>query len=245
MARKKDTEPPKWHSFDQDPDDSIGNDDDWAYSVGTAEVYEKLDGAWVSKGTLKRQADVTTDLGFMPEVLVGNVRDFLLDHLRHAVDPRPWNERSEDQQRLAVDQATTAAESVVRSVVNLVASAGCGTISAKVKAVKNDGDKVDVTLIVSNLAEGRHELFDAAGEFVKVVIADPKPYMGEGDKPEITPDPPEKPDQPDLLDGEKEGATGEAMTEAGDGEPLQGEDAGGDPRPEFMQGDGNNGDGDA
>ena len=187
--------------------------------------------------------------------LVGDIRDFILDRLKNAQDKRSWDEQNAEQQRETVEQATEAARHLVREIIALIAGRSHEVIKATVKGVKSDGDKIEAGLIVGVEDEHRHELFDAAGHSVIIVVTDPAHYMGEGEPVPI------KADQTDMLneikkawDGEGdppadqpgEGETGEldlgGDAEAeGNGDPEGGEDATAagedaeDVRPQFMK----------
>lgn len=128
------------------------------------------------------------------ETLTGDLRDFILDRLRHEQSKRPWHERSEADQRDTVHQVEAAVERVVRKAVELIAAQGLKTMRATLESITvKDGLKA--TLSMSKFDEERHKLIDSQGQTVLVVVADPEAFTGERDPVEI------KPDQPELSEG--------------------------------------------
>ena len=154
---------------------------------------------------------------FFADSLIGEVRDFILDRVRHEQNLAPWNERPEADQREAVSRATVAARRLLREVVEIVAASGLVSLRATVKSIKNDGKEIQIAATCPITAEERHALFDAAGG--RVLLALPMMHVyGEGDPVEVAPD------QPGLP--MTEGAGVDAGEEWPEGE---------DPRPRFAQ----------
>lgn len=127
------------------------------------------------------------------DTLTGDVRDFILDRLKHEQNKRPWHERSEAEQRETVHAVEAAVQRVVRQAIELLASNGRPTIKATVEQVViKEGIKAVLTLPRSS--EQRHALADATGFTVLLVVADPANFTGEREPVAITPD------QADLVD---------------------------------------------
>jgi hypothetical protein len=127
------------------------------------------------------------------ETLTGDLRDFILDRLRHEQSKRPWHERGEADQRDTVHQVESAVRSAVRQAVEIIAAGGLKTIKASIEQVTvKDGIKAVLTM--SKFDEHRHNLIDATGQTVLIVVADPEDFSGERAPVEI------KPDQSEMLD---------------------------------------------
>lgn len=125
------------------------------------------------------------------ETLVGDVRDFLLDRVKGI--QKPWEKMSEYDQRDQIYAAESAARTLVRKSVKMIAAEGRKVITGNLEQVTvKDGIKAVITL--SKADECRHELIDSCGQAVLVVVADTESFSGE--REEAIPDP----DQPELID---------------------------------------------
>lgn len=122
--------------------------------------------------------------------LTGNIAAFLIDRLRDW--ECAYRYMDEKQQAEAIDAANTAAISLVRSVVQIIAADGKETIPVSVKKVVNNGEEIQVTIEASKYHEQRHALFDAAGSAAVLTVIDSEKYEG-GDLPKPDPDQPELP----------------------------------------------------
>ena len=121
------------------------------------------------------------------ETLSGDVRDFILDRLKHEQNKRPWHERSEAEQRDTVHAVEAHVTGLLRQAVELIAAQGRRTIRATLEAVTiKDGIKATVSL--SKFDPQRHSLSDAQGASILIVVADPEEFQGERGPVEITPD---------------------------------------------------------
>lgn len=136
--------------------------------------------------------DQTLDLA--AETLTGDLRDFILDRLRHEQSKRPWHERSEADQRDTVHQVETAVRRAVTAAVEIIAAGGKRTIKATLESVTIK-DGIKATLTMSKHDENRHNLADAQGSAVLIVVADPEDFTGERAEVEI------RPDQSELIGG--------------------------------------------
>ena len=135
-------------------------------------------------------------LGIAPEIaaetLTGDLRDLILDTLRHEQDKRPWHLRSEVQQRETVSRVETAVHEWVRKAVELIAAGGRKTMKATIEqVVVKDGIKAVLTM--SKFDELRHHLVDAQGKAVLLVVADTEELAGERAPAAINPDAPALP----------------------------------------------------
>lgn len=129
------------------------------------------------------------------ETMTGDLRDCLLDFLKHEKNPLPWNMRTEDAQREAIEKCSRAAMAAVERAVSIIAADGRPTILATCDQVTvKDGIKAVVSLSKSDAL--RHELVDSQGKTVLIVVTDADRYEGERE-PAVP-----QPNQPDLSDGD-------------------------------------------
>lgn len=125
--------------------------------------------------------------------LAGDLRDFILDRLRHEKSPLPWDLRGEEDQTATVAQVTSAARTWVHRAVTMIAGQGQKTAKGSlIKLVSKDGIQTQINIAASDPL--RHELMDHVGAPVLIIIADPEEYMGERGSVKITKD------QRDILD---------------------------------------------
>jgi len=121
------------------------------------------------------------------ETLLGDVRDFFLDRLRHDRNPLPWDMRPEKEQREIIDRASAAAELLIKRVVRIVAGGGRRTVRATLEQFTvKDGAKVVLKSPAS--AETVVALNQCRGAEVMLVIADDTPFHGAKHKPVVKPD---------------------------------------------------------
>lgn len=123
--------------------------------------------------------DVATD------TLKGDVRDFLLDNLKHI--GKPWQQMGELEQEEQIDRATRAAETFVRKCVVTVAAKDQASMIGTLDSVTvKDGFKAVIKL--SKTDKSRHELVDAQGQTVLIVVADAEQFSGEREPAKADPD---------------------------------------------------------
>ena len=142
----------------------------------------------------------TNTIDLAAATLTGDVRDFLLDRVRTL--GKPWVAMSEDEQSDQIHAAKEAAETVVRRACEIIASGGKKSmIGTLIKiAVK---DKIQVQVDFSKQDEQRHDLIDAQGHTVSVVLADAEPFTGERAPAEATPNQGTLLEKAEKLKGEK------------------------------------------
>lgn len=131
------------------------------------------------------------------ETLTGDIRDFLLGHLRDM--KKPWPQMSEKEQNDKIWAAENAARSIVSKAVNIISAHGFDKVHVQVgKFTVKDGQiKAEFVTPATdeNLISIKH-----AGLAV-LVLADPAVF--EGQKEEAKADP----DEPGLgLDDDREAA---------------------------------------
>ena len=127
------------------------------------------------------------------DTMTGDLRDCLLDFLKHEKNPLPWNLQTENQQRDAIEKVTSAVAMAVEKAVAIIAADGRAVIKATVDQVTvKEGIKAVLTLGKTDPL--RHDLVDAQGDVVLVVVSNKDAY--EGERKAALPDP----DQPPLMD---------------------------------------------
>lgn len=138
-------------------------------------------------GDENRNAPAVPDLTV--ETLTGDIRDFLLGHLRDM--QKPWAQMSERDQNDVIWAATNAASSMIFKAVNLIAAHGFDKVHVQVgKFTVKDGQiKAEFTTNATDasLISIRH-----AGSAV-LVLADPAVFEGQRDAAKADPDEPEMP----------------------------------------------------
>lgn len=118
----------------------------------------------------------------------GDVRDYLLDGLKHDKSPLPWNLRPEKEQKETIEAATAAANHLVARVVHLVAAQGQDVLEGRmVQFTSKDGELKAVIEFSSNdktlLAMNR-----SSGKTILMVVADKEAFEGERRAARPTPD---------------------------------------------------------
>lgn len=125
--------------------------------------------------------------GLAVKTLTGDLRDFILGRLRDEHDARPWNRRSEAEQRETIRRVEDAVRTTMEHAVELIASRGHRAIPATVASIAvKDGFKA--VLEMSKYSELRHQFVDTQGSSVLVVIADIDEFTGERRPAVVTPD---------------------------------------------------------
>lgn len=130
-----------------------------------------------------KETQATIDLA--TTTLTGDVRDFLLDRVKAL--GKPWAAMTEDEQSDQIHAAKEAAENLVRNACAIIASGGKKSMIGKLVKL-NIKDKIQCQIDFSKEDEQRHELVDAQGLTVSVVLADAEPFTGERGPAEPTPD---------------------------------------------------------
>lgn len=132
---------------------------------------------------------------FAAATAAGDMRDFILDRLKHDHKPLPWNMRPEVEQRDLVAQTEQACRRIINMLVETIAADGKPVLRGTlVKVLVKDGLKAQIDMLMSDPL--RHKLIDHQGRVVFVAIADAEEYEGtRGDVPV-------KPDQSSMLDDE-------------------------------------------
>lgn len=126
------------------------------------------------------------------KTLTGDLRDIVLELLRHEQNKRPWFERSESEQRDTVQRVTERVHAAVAKAVELMATGGRKVIPGRLENIKVSDKIVAQIVVMRNVAE-RHLLTDAVGSMVLLSVVDVHEFTGERAPVAI------KPDQGDLV----------------------------------------------
>ena len=121
------------------------------------------------------------------ETMTGDLRDCILDFLKHDKNPLPWNMQGEGAQRETVEKVTKAVQSAVEKVVHIISADARPTIVATLKKV-TIGDETKAEVSIGKTNPLRHALFDSQGQEVLIVVTDAAPYEGEKAPVKIDPD---------------------------------------------------------
>ena len=105
----------------------------------------------------------------------------------------PWSHTSEKNQEIALNAMRQAVTAAVTDAVMIINADRKPRLDATVDSVTFK-DEIKATLTLSKAMGGRHELADAAGSTVSVIIARPEDFTGGGNK--VKP----QPDQKSLLE---------------------------------------------
>jgi len=187
-----------------------------------AEVAEAVE-AWAGEGL------AVDDLveRIKRETCTGDLRDFLLDRLKHDKNPLPWNMRTELEQREMIEAAERAANLAVERIVRLVAADGKRALSGTLVqfGVKKG---VEAKLRFASDDDTLVALNGALNGTVQVVIADASAYTGETNAALPQPDEPEMFDEDGVI-GEADGGQGSDNGDQGSDDGDQGSDDGDEP----------------
>ena len=107
--------------------------------------------------------------------MLGDLMALVIDELKAA--PDVWQRLAENEQSEVIDRVRRRTAEAVEQCVELIAVEGFARIRAKVDSVTvKDGIKAVLTLSQHDAA--RHDLVDAQGATVYIVVADPDQFSG-------------------------------------------------------------------
>jgi len=103
------------------------------------------------------------------DTLFGDLRDAILDRLKHM--PKPWTVMTESEQRDMIYGVEQVARHLVHEAVQIIAASGRPAIEAR----------LEIKIVIrANRHHGlREQLLDSVGKPVLIVVADEEAYMGE------------------------------------------------------------------
>ena len=110
------------------------------------------------------------------DTLFGDLRDAILDRLKHM--PKPWTVMTESEQRDMIYGVEQVARHLVHEAVQIIAASGRPAIEARLEqcAVKDD---IKIVIRANRHHGLREQLLDSVGKPVLIVVADEEAYMGE------------------------------------------------------------------
>lgn len=133
------------------------------------------------------ETDVPNAVAIAADTMLGDLMACLIDEFKAA--PRVWQEMPEHQQQDMIYRVQDRVQQAIKDAVEIIASDNRPTIVATVESVTvKDGIKAVVTLPKSDAQ--RHELFDAAGQAVLLIVAGAKGFYGGTDQVQADPDQP-------------------------------------------------------
>ena len=106
--------------------------------------------------------------------------------------PSPWQSMPKYQQKDVIYSTECAVKEAIEKAVSLIASEGFQTISAAVEQVTFKGG-VKAVLTMARGAEGAHEIADAEGSLIEIVIPNIERFLSTQGLPEA------EEDQADLV----------------------------------------------
>lgn len=149
-------------------------------------------------------AEVEVDAASLAkETLTGDLRDIMLRRIKAL--SKPWNRMSEAEQRAVISGVEFDVRGAVRRVLEVFAADGRTTIAATLEQVVFK-DGIKAVLTASAFDPNRHDLADATGKKVLVVVADVDAYDGEREPAEPDPDQGELPVEGDDEEPQAEAA---------------------------------------
>lgn len=147
--------------------------------------------------------------------MTGDLRDVLIDIMRDKTfTGKAWKDMKEDEQRAVRDRINSVVEHAVSRAVDIIASEGRRHIKVLLKSVtiKNG---IKGSFETSKAAELRHELGDAQGDNVLIVLLGSDKYHGEKAPVKIDKD------QPSLIKEKEDNATEEVKHDPETGEIIE------------------------
>lgn len=119
------------------------------------------------------------------DTMLGDLMACLIDEFKQA--PDVWQKMPEHQQQDVIYRVQQRVQENIRAAVEIIASANRPTIVATVESVTvKEGIKAVVTLPKSDAQ--RHNLFDAAGQTVLLIVAGAGEFYGGADQVKADPD---------------------------------------------------------
>lgn len=153
----------------------------------------------MTKKDSKAQAAVAATLPnaaaqFAADELAGKLLHMCVAQLESLKNP--WSMTSEANQEIAINAMREGIKEATHSAVMVIATQRAQALRATVEGV-NFKDGIKATLSLSKVEPGRHDLADAEGSTVLIIIANPEQFTGGTEK--VTP----QPDQKSLLEPSK------------------------------------------
>jgi hypothetical protein len=131
---------------------------------------------------IDQDAELSTEVA--AETMHGDLMAIVIDEMKAL--PDVWQKLAEAEQRELIERVKTRTRDAVEECVRIIATAGFTRIRASVESVTvKDGIKAQFAL--SKFDAARHDLIDAQGSTVFIVLADPEAFAGGTEQ--VKPDP--------------------------------------------------------
>jgi hypothetical protein len=118
------------------------------------------------------------------DTLTGDVRDVILQFIKWETASKPWNQRSEDEQKKTLNRVNNVAENLVRQAVKLIATHGLPAVPGALESVTiKDGVKAALLLSKSDdawVAAAKHQ-----GGAITLILSSMEQFMGQREEIEI------------------------------------------------------------
>lgn len=137
-------------------------------------------------GAVKEAAADLAPVDLASDTLAGDIRDWLLGHLRTM--PKPWAQMSEHEQSDKVYAAAAAARSLVAETVKIISAQAHESVAVRVgKFTVKDGE-IKAEFACSGIDQYLLAVKSAQGQRAVLVLADPEAYDGQRAEAKVDPD---------------------------------------------------------
>jgi hypothetical protein len=155
--------------------------------------------------------------GLAAKTLSGDLRDIILKNIKQL--KKPWEKMGELEQGSLIADIGWNAEHLVRKAVALIAAEGRPSVSGVIDTAKM-GKGLELKVIASRMAEGRHELLDSQGSEILLIIPGVEKFLGQRKPAKATPDEPELPIGEDVTDAQIQAAHEQGLDDGKRGAAL-------------------------
>lgn len=118
------------------------------------------------------------------ETMLGDLMSAIVDEIK-AID-MPWHLKGQADQAETIERVERRSKAIIVRLAEIIASGNRPTITATLESVTVKAG-IKATLAMSRESAERHELIDAQGSEVLVVVMNSEDYSG-GTKPKAKPD---------------------------------------------------------
>lgn len=147
------------------------------------------------------------------DTMTGDLRDCILDFMKHDKNPLPWNAQGEEAQRETIAKVEKAVNMAVEKAVQIISSEGRTVVEGLLKKFDAaDSGAIKLTVTIASNHPLRHAVLDSRGQPIMLVVAGKQAYEGERAPVAIDPDqkvlPSMEDDDPPVFDKTKAGKNG-------------------------------------
>ncbi|MDQ3039840.1 MAG: hypothetical protein M3Q51_04475 [Pseudomonadota bacterium] len=135
-------------------------------------------------GEINVTDDPKIDTTMIAETMLGELVSTCMDEIRHA--PDIWQKLGEQTQDDVIKRVTSRCGDAIRQAVYLIAAEGRDVITADLEQITAK-DGIKAVCVLSKNDPNRHQLLDAVGKPVLIVVASSQEFMG-GEIPAPEPD---------------------------------------------------------